>query len=181
MFLSLGLSAQNRSNNDNSIETNIDRHENTNISEETDSAGNAVHKILIVKDKDTYNVTVTNDKITAMTVNGKEVPPSEFSKYQAMITKVRAQTKADMIMSKIDREKMNEDVARAERDIQQMQKELADADLDRLKEVDIDEERIQEALSEAEDALKEHQDELENLNTELEEQFRDRDEEKNLI
>lgn len=85
-----------------------------------------------------YRVELQNDKITNLSVNNKEIPSSEWSKYSQIIEEVKEQIKRDHIQAEkdrkqaeLDRIQAEKDRAQAARDREQAVKDRAQAEKDR--------------------------------------------------
>ena len=78
-----------------------------------------------------YDIELVKDKLTALSVDGKEIPAAEWSKYDTLIKEIKEQIKKDRIQADIDRKQADKDRIQATRDRAQAEKDRARAELDR--------------------------------------------------
>lgn len=63
-----------------------------------------------------YEIELVKDKLTALSVDGKEVPAAEWSKYDAVIKEINDQIKKDRMQAEIDRKQADKDRIQADKD-----------------------------------------------------------------
>ncbi|MEP6748868.1 MAG: hypothetical protein ABJB86_14145 [Bacteroidota bacterium] len=102
----------------------------TGYSSTSDEPGNNKETIRAVIDNIEYKMEMVNEKITALDVDGKQVPPDQYGQYETVIAKIKEQLRLDKIEAKkdqeqamkdqklamVDQEKANEDQKQAMKD-----------------------------------------------------------------
>lgn len=126
LLLTSAVHAQTSSKKSNSRTENHSSNDHTSISTDRDGVQ--------------YDIELEKDKLTALSVDGKEVPAAEWGKYDGFINELKAQIKKDRIQADRDRAQAVKDRARADLDRKQADRDREQADLDR-KQADRDRER----------------------------------------
>jgi len=105
---------------------------------ESDSIGDPVQRITTYRDGSVYKIKVVNEKITALSIDGKEIPERDFPQYEAMVKKILEQVKRDQeqaekdrAQAELDRQQASRDRVRAELDRQQAEKDRQQAEKNR--------------------------------------------------
>jgi colicin import membrane protein len=75
-----------------------------------------------------YKVRMQGSKITQLIVDGKEIPESEYPKYEPMIKKLMEQAEKDRVQAEKDREQAEKDRAQAEKDRVRAEQDRQQAD-----------------------------------------------------
>lgn len=78
-----------------------------------------------------YTIRLEKKKIVQLSIDGKEVPPAEYSKYDAMVKKILEQVEKDRAQAEKDRAQAEKDRERAEMDRAQADKNRVQAEKDR--------------------------------------------------
>jgi len=100
-------------------------------SENTDDNGNSVERVQTYIGGKEYKIKLVNEKIASLYVDDEKVAPADYGKYEAVITKIRAQIKLDRIQAEKDRKQADIDRQQADRDRVQAEKDRQQADKDR--------------------------------------------------
>ncbi|PZR24033.1 MAG: hypothetical protein DI535_22820 [Citrobacter freundii] len=78
-----------------------------------------------------YTIRLEKKKIVQLIIDGKEVPPAEYSKYDSMVKKILEQVEKDRAQAEKDRAQAEKDRERAEIDRLQADKDRIQAEKDR--------------------------------------------------
>jgi hypothetical protein len=92
-----------------------------------DSSFTPARTMIIYKHGSLYNITLANDKVLDLFVDGRKVPADSFYVYQPLIKKLTDQIKKDRIQAKLDREQALRDQKQALRDQEQAVRDQAQA------------------------------------------------------
>jgi colicin import membrane protein len=92
---------------------------------------NDVSTIDVDRDDVKYRIEMNGEEITRLVINGKEIPASEYGKYENEINKIKADVKRDRERAEADREQADRDRERADRDREQAERDRARAEKDR--------------------------------------------------
>src|SRR6218665_2989131 len=79
-----------------------------------------------------YKIRLEKSKIVELIVDGKEVPPAEYSKYDPMVKKILEQVEKDRIQAEKDRAQAEKDRAQAGKDRERAEVDRLQADKDRV-------------------------------------------------
>jgi hypothetical protein len=103
-----------------SVAQKTEKNSGTRIS----SSNNGESFIDITEDGHSYKIRLNGTTVKEMEVDGKKIPESEFSKYDALVKRILKQIEDDRKQAELDRQQ-------AEKDREQADKDRAQADLDR--------------------------------------------------
>jgi len=78
-----------------------------------DEPGKSKETVNTVIDNTSYRLIIINDKLTELYVDGKLVPPDQYSRYEETIKKIKEQLRLDRIQAKKDQEQAMKDQAQA--------------------------------------------------------------------
>jgi len=93
-----------------------------------DSSSRPVRTVIICKDGPLYNITLVEDKVLELSVDGRKVPADSFYVYDALIKRIVVQMKRDRVQAKLDQEQAMKDQVQAERDqVQAMRDQVQSA------------------------------------------------------
>ena len=106
------------------------RSDNTNYTTSMDSNGKTMENIHTVVDNTAYKIAMTDEKITALYVDGKLIPPEQYGQYETVIVKIKEQMRLDRIQAKKDGEQAVKDQIQAKLDQEQAAKDQRQAKLD---------------------------------------------------
>jgi len=95
------------------------------------SSNNNESFINMTEDGHSYKIRLNGTTVTEMEIDGKKIPESEFSKYDALIKKILKQVEEDRKQAALDRKQAEKDRAQAELDRKQAEKDREQADKDR--------------------------------------------------
>ncbi len=95
------------------------------------SSNNNESFINMTEDGHSYKIRLNGTTVTEMEIDGKKIPESEFSKYDALIKKILKQVEEDRKQAALDRRQAEKDRAQAELDRKQADKDREQADKDR--------------------------------------------------
>ncbi|HWD89866.1 MAG TPA: hypothetical protein VG367_17160 [Mucilaginibacter sp.] len=142
-MLAIALAASAQKNDSAKRAFNIDRYNNEHVTNYTSDGKRHEHITTNWKGK-YYEMTLLNNKMTALYVEGEKIPPADWDKYSTVITQIREQIRKDEIQArkdqaqaKIDQEGARKDQEQARidqqqaaRDQEQARKEQEDAKKD---------------------------------------------------
>ncbi len=92
------------------------------------------------EDGHSYKIRLNGTTVKEMEVDGKQIPASEFSKYDALIKRILKQMEEDRKQAELDRKQAEKDREQADKDRKQAEKDREQAELDRKQ---ADKDRIQ--------------------------------------
>ena len=96
-----------------------------------DSSFNPLHSMVTYRDgKDAYDIKMTNDRITELSVNNRKIPADSFYIYNRILDKIKEQIKKDKIQAEADMVQAKKDMEQAEFDEQQAVKDQKQALVD---------------------------------------------------
>ena len=117
----------------------IDADRYNNYDRVSNRDGKQVERLQTNWDDKVYKMELVNDKITALYVDGEEVPAAEWNKYSKVIAAIReqirkdrAQAKRDQAQAKIDQEQASRDQLQARRDQEQAAKDMKQSSEDQV-------------------------------------------------
>ena len=96
----------------------------------TGANGKTTERISTVVDNTAYKIEMEDEKITSLYVDGKLIPPEQYSQYEAVISKIKEQMRLDKIQAKKDQEQAVKDQQQAKLDQEQAVKDQQQAKLD---------------------------------------------------
>jgi hypothetical protein len=120
-----------------------------------DSSYNPVRTFIIYRHESLYNITMAEDKVLELSIDGRKLPADSFHVYDPLIRKIteqikrdRAQALRDQEQAGLDRMQAQRDKQQAERDVIQAQRDKVQAELDQVQA----ERDVQQAIRDKEQA-----------------------------
>ena len=92
-----------------------------------DSSYNPARTLIIYKHGPLYNITMVQDKVLDLSVDGRKIPTDSFYVYQPLIKKLTDQIKKDRTQAKLDREQAFRDQDQAVQDQKQAMRDQEQA------------------------------------------------------
>jgi hypothetical protein len=80
-----------------------------------------------------YRIRMRDDKVTEMYIDDQKIPEADFSKYDAVIKKIRLQIKKDREQAEIDRQQALKDQEQAQKDREQAELDAKEAEGERAR------------------------------------------------